>query len=93
MGKAKRDGVWTHEGVDVKADPAVAEGINVLPDGNVALSKRFLKDSVRLRRIRPWPAWARRDARATGRRRVLEDDQPVRPGVGQLAARSRASRG
>lgn len=45
MGKTKREGVWTHEGGDVKADPAIARGVNVLPDGNVALSKQFLKDA------------------------------------------------
>ena len=45
MGKTKREGVWTHEGGDVKADPAIAKGINVLPGGNVALSKEFLKDA------------------------------------------------
>lgn len=45
MGKTKREGVWTHTDGDVKADPDVAKGINVLPDGNVALSRQFLKDA------------------------------------------------
>ena len=45
MGKTKREGVWTHQDGDVKADPDIARGINVLPDGNVALSKQFLKDA------------------------------------------------
>ena len=44
MGKTKREGAWTHQNGDVKADPSKAEGINVLPDGNVALSKGFIKD-------------------------------------------------
>jgi hypothetical protein len=44
VGKTKRDGAWTHESGDVKADPAKAEGINILPDGNVALTKGFIRD-------------------------------------------------
>ena len=46
MGKTKREGLWTHQDGDVKADPDTARGINVLPDGNVALSKQFLKDAL-----------------------------------------------
>ncbi len=44
MGKSKRDGVWTHEDGDVKADPDKAKGVNVLPDGNVAITKAAIKD-------------------------------------------------
>lgn len=44
MGKTKREGAWTHESGDVKADPEKAEGVNVLPDGNVALTKSFIED-------------------------------------------------
>ena len=44
MGKTKRDGAWTHEGGDVKADPSKAEGVNVLPDGTVAMTKGFIED-------------------------------------------------
>jgi hypothetical protein len=38
-------GVWTHQAGDVKADPEIARGINLLPDGNIALSRQFLKDA------------------------------------------------
>ncbi len=45
MGKTKREGVWTHGNRDMKADPDVAPGINVLPDGNVAMTKQFIEDA------------------------------------------------
>lgn len=45
MGKTDRDGVWTHKSGDVKADPDSAEGVNVLPDGTVALTKKFIEDA------------------------------------------------
>ena len=45
MGKTKREGVWTHKSGDVKADPDTAPGINVLPDGNVAMTKQFIEDA------------------------------------------------
>jgi hypothetical protein len=44
MGKTNREGAWTHKSGDVKADPDKAEGINVLPDGNVAMTKNFIRD-------------------------------------------------
>jgi hypothetical protein len=46
MAKAKRDGTWLHDdSKDMKADPDKAEGINVLPDGNVAMTKQFIEDA------------------------------------------------
>ena len=45
MGKTKREGVWTHGTGDLKADPSKAKGVNVLRDGNVALTKKFIEDA------------------------------------------------
>ena len=45
MGKTKREGAWIHANGDVKTDPDTAPGINILPDGNVAMTKQFVEDA------------------------------------------------
>lgn len=45
MAKTNRDGVWKHDSGDIKADPEKAPGINQLPDGNIAMSKKFIEDA------------------------------------------------
>jgi hypothetical protein len=49
MKSENREGLWAHDKTgDIKGNPSTSPGLNILPDGNVALTRSWIEDAYKL---------------------------------------------